>query len=112
MIMMLATPIAPTSSATAPQAQEQRVEGAGRASLGGQCGRGLGDVDLVRVLRVGLGAEQIVNGGGGGLGADGAEVDLGRVPVEAEIALGGGEPDQDRGVDLGARAAGRRMPTT
>ena len=67
MIMMLATPTAPTSSATAPRPRN-RVS---KAPLASACAvercRGLGDVDLAGVLRVGLSGEQAVDGGGGGL---------------------------------------------
>ena len=69
---------------------------------------GLGDVDLARVLGVGGGGEDVVDGVDlVGLGAD---VDLGRVAdggaaVEdacvVEVGLGGGEADQDGVVDLG-----------
>ena len=45
-------------------------------------------------------AEQVVHRGGGGLGVDGADVDLRRVPVEVQVLLRGGEADQDRRVDL------------
>jgi hypothetical protein len=48
--------------------------------LGGERGRRLGDVDLARVFRVGLGGEQAVGG---------FDVDGGGVAVEAEVFLGG-----------------------
>ena len=43
------------------QAEEQGVERALGVGLGGQGVRGLGDVDLAGVLRVGLGGEQVVD---------------------------------------------------
>ena len=89
------------------QAEEQGVEGALGVGLGGERGRGLGDVDLVRVFRVGLVSEQAVHPGGDGRGAGGADVDLRRVAVEVQVLLGGREADQDRGVDL--RGVGVRV---
>jgi signal transduction histidine kinase len=44
------------------------------------------------VFRVGLGAQQIVGPGDGGLGVGGADVDLRGVPVEAQVLLGLGKP--------------------
>ena len=49
------------------EAEEQGVERAAGVGLGGERGRGLGDVDLAGVFRVGLRAEQAVHRGGGGL---------------------------------------------
>src|SRR6202034_2661987 len=90
------------------QAEEQGVERAGGVELGGQRGRGLGHLHLVGVLRVGLVGEQVVHGVDlAGLGAD---VDGGRVPVEAQVGLGGLIPDQDRGVDLGGQDVGLEDP--
>ena len=97
---MLATPIAPTSSATAPSPRNRVSSAPLVVGLGGEHVRGLGDVDLAGVFRVGLRAEQVIDRGGGGLGIDGADVDLRRVPVEAQVLLRGGEADQDRRVDL------------
>ena len=88
------------------QAEEQGVERAGGVGLRRQRLRRLGDVDLVRVLRVGLRGEQVVNPGGGGRGVDGADVKLGGMPVEAEVGLRGGEADQDGGVDLRGEGGG------
>ena len=88
------------------QAEEQRVERSGGVGLCGEGVRGLGHRDLVRLFRVGLGGEQVVHSGGGGLGVDGADVDFRGVPVEAEILLGGGKANQDRGVDPGSEGRG------
>jgi hypothetical protein len=62
MIMMLATPTAPDQQGHRAEAQEEAVEGALGVGLGDEGGRGLGDVDLARVLGVGGGAEQVVDG--------------------------------------------------
>ena len=79
------------------EAQEETVECALGVGLGDESRRRLGDVHLAGVLRIGGGAEQAVDRVDvAGLGA---HVDGGGVSVEAEIALGGREPDQDRGVD-------------
>src|SRR6266496_1700965 len=93
MIMMLATPTAPTSRDTAPRPRNRPL-GAGDQRVGG-----LGDVDLARVFGVGGGGEQGVDGVD--LVGGRPQVDLGGVPVEAEVGLGGGEADQHGGVDLG-----------
>src|SRR6202167_6277052 len=83
----------------APRARaepEEKVgERAGRVVLGGERVRRLGDVDIAGILGVGLGAEQVVDAGGGGLGVDGADVDLRRVAVEVQVFLRGREADQD-----------------
>ena len=44
------------------EAQEEAVEGALGVGLGDEGGRGLADVDLAGVLRVGGGGEQVVDG--------------------------------------------------
>jgi hypothetical protein len=82
------------------QAKEKDVERALGGGLGGQRGRGLGDVDLGGVFRVGLGGEQVVDGPD--LAVSGAQVDGGGMPVEPKVFLGSGVADQDRGVDLGS----------
>src|ERR1700758_4070830 len=69
MTMMLATPIAPTSSATAPRPRNRTLN----------------------ALLASAWATAVA----------GAEVDRGGVPVEAEVALGGGVADEDGGVDAG-----------
>ena len=64
---MFATPIAPTSSATAPSPRN-RVSSAPLASAWAvSASDGWETVDLAGVLRVGLRAEQVVDAGGGGL---------------------------------------------
>ena len=79
------------------EAEEQAVEGAFGVGLGDQGGGGLADVDLVGVLGVGGGGEEVVDG------VDpvvlGAEVDGGGVAVEAQVLLCRGVADQDGGVD-------------
>ncbi len=80
------------------QAEEQDVEGALGVGLGDERGGGLGDVDLLGLLRVGLGGEQIVHLGG--LAGDGAHVDRGRPPAVLQVGVRGGVADQHRGVDL------------
>ena len=82
--------------------EEQGVERALGVGLGGERVRGPRDVDLAGIFRVGLRAEQASDSGDSGLGVNGADVDLRGVPVEVQVFLGGGETDQDRGVDLGA----------
>ena len=112
---MLATPMRADQQRDRAQAEEQGVERALGVGLGGERVRGLGDADLARVFRAGLRAEQAVDVGGDGLVVWGrADVDLRGVAVEAEIVLGGGEADQDRGVDLGGVGGGTglRMPVT
>jgi hypothetical protein len=106
MIMMLATPIAPARRATVPRPRNKGVERALGLGAGGEGVRGAGDVDLAGAFRVRLGAEQFADSGDGGLGAGGADVDLRGVPVEAQVLLGGGEADQDGGVDLGGVGVG------
>src|SRR5580658_1960680 len=89
------------------QAEEQGVERALGVGLGGERVRGLGDGDLAGVFRVGLRAEQAVDGGGDSLVVrDGADVDLRRVAVEVQVLLSRGEADQDRRVDLGGIGVG------
>jgi hypothetical protein len=88
------------------EAEEQGVERALGLGPGGEGVRGAGDVDLAGVFRAGLGAELVVDADDGGLGVGGADVDLRRVPVEAQVLLGAGEADQDGGVDLGGVGVG------
>ena len=83
------------------ETQEEAVEGALGVGLGDEGGRGLGDVDLAWVLRVGGGGEQVVDGVD--LAGLGAHVDGGGVTVEAQVVLGGREADEDRGVDFGGQ---------
>ena len=105
---MFATPTAPTSSATAPRPRNRVLNALAASGCGAQRRRGLGDVDLVGVLRVGLRGQQVVHGVDlAGLGAD---VDRGRVRFEAEVGLGGLVADQDRGVDLGGQDVGLEDP--
>src|SRR5204862_82512 len=81
--------------------------GAFGVGLGGQRGGRLGDVDLVRVFRVGLVAEEVVDAGGNGLGVrGGADVDLRWVPVEVQVLLCGREAAQDCGGNLPGRGGG------
>ena len=84
--------------------EEEAVERALRLGARGERGGGLADVDLVRRFRVGGGGEDRLDRGR--LARDAADVDRGRVAVEAEVALGRGEADEDGGVDLG-RERGR-----
>ena len=80
------------------EAEEQHVEGALGVGLGGERGRGLGDVDLLGLLRVGLGGEQAVHPGR--LAGDGADVDRGRPSAVLQVGVRGRVADQHRGVDL------------
>src|SRR5262249_53861175 len=86
------------------EAEEQAVEGAFGVGLGDEGGGWLGDGDLAGVFRVGGGREQGLDGGD--LAGVGAQVDGGGVPVEVQVVLGGGEPDQDRGVEVGGQDGG------
>jgi hypothetical protein len=54
----------------------------------------LADVDFARVLWVGGGGEHIVDG------VHRTRVDGGGMPVEAQVAFGGRETDEDRAVDV------------
>src|SRR5215468_6384812 len=95
------------------EAEEQAVEGGFGVGLGGQGGGGLGDGDLGGVFGVGGGRQQRLDGGD--LVGLGAQVDGGGVPVEVQVALRGGEPDQHGGVNLrgqdgGAQDAGQVEP--
>jgi hypothetical protein len=69
-------PDGPDQQRDRAEAKEQGVERAVGVGLRGERGRGLGHVDLAGLLRVGLGAEQAVDAGDGGLGIDGADVYL------------------------------------
>ena len=60
--MMLATPIGADQQRDRAQAEEQGVERALGVGLGGERVRGLGDGDLVGVFRVGLAAEEVIDG--------------------------------------------------
>ena len=73
------------------QAEEQGVERALGVGPGGERVRGLGDVDLAGVFRVGLRAEQAVDGGGG-LGVRGADVDLCGCPSKCRYFSAAGKP--------------------
>ena len=88
------------------EAEEQGVEGALGVGLGGERGRGLGHVGLAGALGAGLAGEEVVDAGGDGGCAGGADVDLGGVAVEVQVVLGGGEADEDGGVDLGGVGVG------
>ena len=93
------------------ETQEEAVEGTLGVGSGDEGGRGLGDVDLAGVLRVGGGTEQVVDGVDvGGLGA---HVDGGRVAVEAEIAARrrGSRPGP-RSRCRGRARPGAKMPAT
>ena len=81
------------------ETQEEVVEGALGVGLGDKGGRRLGHVDLAGVLRVGGGGQQVVDRVD--LAGLGAHVDGRGMAVEAEVVLGGGEADEDRGVDVG-----------
>src|SRR5262249_28176882 len=86
------------------EAEEQAVEGAFGGGLGFQRGRRLGDGDLGGVFGVGGGGEQLLDGGD--LVGGRTQVDGGGVPVEVQVALGGGEPDQGRAVEVGGQHGG------
>ena len=106
MTMMLATPMAPTSRATAPRPRN-RVSSAPLASAwavsaaeGWETATWPGFSGLAWAPSR-LSTAVVAAGVSGG-----ADVDLRGVAVEAEVALGGGEADQDRGVDLGGVGGG------
>src|SRR6185312_9562200 len=88
------------------EAEEQGVQGALGVGLGGERGRGLGHGDLVRVLGAGLVGEQMVDSRGGLLGRQGADIDLRGMAVKVQVLLGGGEADQDGGVEFGGVGVG------
>ena len=104
MIMMLATPTAPTSSATAPRPKKRPSKApwasawATRAAEGWETSTSLGFCGLA------VAAEEVVDGVD--LAGLGAHVDGGGMAVEAEVVLGGGEADEDRGVDVGGEHGG------
>ena len=101
---MFATPTAPTSSETAPSPRKRPLSAPCGVGACGEDGRGLADVDLVGRLGVGGRREHALDGGDlAGLAAD---VDRGRVIVEAEVGLGGGEADEHGAVDLGGEHGG------
>ena len=85
--------------------EEEAVEGALGVGAGAERGRGLADVDLVGCFGVGGRGEHGLDGGR--LAGDAADVDRGRVAVEAEVFLGGGVADEHGAVDLRARARPR-----
>ena len=111
MIMMLATPTAPTRRATAPRPKKRPSNAPWASAWATRASRRLGHVDLAWVLRVGGGAEEVVDGVD--VGGPGPHVDAGRVAVEAQVVLRGREADEDRRVDVGGRArpASRCRPT-
>ena len=86
------------------EAEEETVERALRVGAGGERGGGLADVDLVRRFGVGGGAEHRLDGRR--LARHRADVDRRRMAVEAEVALRGGEADEDARVDLGGERGG------
>jgi len=111
--MMLATPTAPTISATAPEPEEEAVERAcGRGPCGEHVGR-LAGGRLVGCLGVGGLREQRLHGGlvtGGGAAVDRAGRAGFLLAVDdadiAEILLGGRITDQGADVDVGLERRG------
>src|SRR5215469_5342846 len=90
------------------EAEEQAVEGALRVGLGDEGGGGLADADLAGVFGVGSRRQQRLDGAD--LAGCGADVDGGGVTAEVQVVLGGGEPDQDRGVETGGEDGGFEDP--
>ena len=108
---MFATPTAADEQRDRAEAEEQAVERGLGVGLGDEGGRGLADVDLARDLGVGRRGEHRVDGVD--LVLLGTEVDLGRVPVEAEVASPRpGNPTSTEESISGASTAGLRMPAT
>src|SRR5215475_5036871 len=100
MTMMLATPTAPTSSATAPRPRN-RVSSASLASAWAvSAAEGWETPTWPEFSGLALRGEQAVHPRGGGLGAGGADVDLRGVAVEVQVLLRGRKADQDRRVNL------------
>src|SRR5580658_1311812 len=83
MIMMLATPTAPTRRATAPRPRKRSSKAPWASAWAAK--EAVDPVDVAGLR---------------------AHVDGGRVAVEPEVVLRGGEPDEDRGVDVGDEDGG------
>ena len=105
---MFATPTAPTSSETAPSPRNRPLRAPCGVGACGEDGRGLADVDLVGRFGVGGRGEHALDGGD--LAGHAADVDRGRVTVEAEVGLGGGEADEHGAVDLRGQDRGAEDP--
>ena len=101
---MFATPIGADEQGDGAEPEEEAVEGALGVGACGEDGRGLADVDLVGRFGVGGRGEHALDGGD--LAGHAADVDRGRVTVEAEVGLGGGEADEHGAVDLGGQHGG------
>ena len=101
MTMMLATPTAPTRSATAPRPRNRPLRAPWASAWATRAAEGWLTFDLVRGLRVGGRRQHAI--GRPPPGRLGPHVDGGGMAVEAKIRLGGREPDEDRGVDLGGQ---------
>src|SRR6516165_5720099 len=99
---------APDQQRHRAEAEEQAVERALGRGAGDQRGRGATDLDAAGGFGVGGGGEDLLDGGD--LVGGRAHVDGGRMPVETEVLVRGGEPDQHRGVDLGGEHRGPEDP--
>src|SRR5262245_7004257 len=99
---------APDKQGDRAEAEEQAVERALGRGAGDQRGRGAADLDAARGFWVGGGGENLLDGGD--LVGGRAHVDGGRMPIETEVLVRGGEPDQRRGVDLGGEHRGLEDP--
>ena len=87
------------------EAEEQAVEGAFGVGLGDERVRGLGDVDLVRLFRVGGGGEQVVDGVDL-VGAVRAGRSVDGCPSKPRYFRAAGYPIEHRGVDFGGEHGG------
>ena len=96
--------MAPTSRETAPRPRNRLFSAPLASAWATSASEGWADGDLVGVFGVGGGGEHVVDGVD--LVGARAEVDLGRVPVEAEVLLRGGVSDEHRGVDFGGEHGG------
>ena len=104
MIMMFATPTAPTRSATAASPRKRSLNAPWASARATSAEEGWLTSTLLGASGSGRCGKDVVDGVDlAGLRAD---VDLGRVTVEVEVALGGGKADQGAAVDLGRE--GRR----
>ena len=81
------------------EAEEQVVEGTLGVGACDECCRRLADVDVAWCFGVGGRGENVVDGVD--LAGLCSHIDLGRMSVEVEVALCGGESNQDAAVDLG-----------